>query len=179
MEIELKNETYYSKYYLLYADSLLQFQLREQNALKKKWWYYLPNLGFSFGKPSISFGTSILGQIDFENQKRKIQKEKILKTWEHETSDNLKLIQTTVRKIELEKRELELLNSMYLYERIFINDSEISEKAGLITEIEFLQKQKTFHEYKFKVFQKEKSIFSMIKDLEILSHCHDGFIQID
>jgi hypothetical protein len=176
IDLNLRNEKYYAESYLVYADSLLSFQLREQKALKRKWWYYLPNIGFSFGMPSISFGSNVIANIDFENEKRKILKEKIIKNWEHETVDVLKKINTTVRIIELELRELEIKKALVSYDKIFIQDFRDSEKAKLITEIELLQKEKAFQELRFTIFQKEKSIFSMIQDLENLSHLHNGMI---
>lgn len=178
MEIELKPELYYSEHYLIYADSLLSFNLKEQTALKRKWWYYLPTLGFSFGKPSINFSSSVIANIDFENEKRKIQKEKILKSWEHETADILKEIQTTVRILELDLRELELIRTLQLYDREFLFDFKKSKEAGLLTDIEYLNKEKAYQEVKFKTFQKEKSIFEKIKALEKLAHVHTGLIHV-
>lgn len=40
---------------------------------KKKWWYYLPNIGIQFGLPSINAGTNQLIQIDQQKQQNRVK----------------------------------------------------------------------------------------------------------
>ncbi len=42
---------------------------------KKKWWYYLPNVGITLGMPTISTNTGTLAQIDRDRQTKKAKLE--------------------------------------------------------------------------------------------------------
>jgi len=40
---------------------------------KTKWWYYLPNIGFQFGLPSVNAGTNQLVSIDQTRQQNRVK----------------------------------------------------------------------------------------------------------
>lgn len=41
--------------------------------VKRKWWYFIPQLGFNFGLPTVNGGTSTLVQLDLQKQQNRVK----------------------------------------------------------------------------------------------------------
>lgn len=74
---------------------------------RKKWWYYLPSVGFAFGGPTVSANTGVLAQIDRD---RNVMAAKLLsldKRYQVEFVETLVRIRVDYQKLLIRYEQLE------------------------------------------------------------------------
>ncbi len=74
---------------------------------RKKWWYYLPSVGFAFGGPTVSANTGVLAQIDRD---RNVMASKLLsldKRYQVEFVETLVRIRVDYQKLLVRYEQLE------------------------------------------------------------------------
>lgn len=175
---ELGNQADYINSFVAFKDSAFRQNVRKVESLKKKWWYYLPTVGFTFGKPAISLNSNIVSQIDFENQKRKTETEFLKSTLNHEIADGAKYILNEFELISLDIRESHFLNRLKDYDQFEFADMKKARADNLITDLEIKKFEKSLLLKELDLWRFRKSILQRILKLQEFSHLHNKQIII-
>lgn len=147
----------------VYEQSYRNFMLRRWTAdrkefvqtTRKKWWYYLPNVGYSFGFPSMNINTGILAQIDRDKQVMSARLVSLDAKYQVEFVEQLVKIRTEHRKLQVRHSQL-------------LRDRRLVAKLGSIMDIHneaFNKQTMTPEEHLRNSFQYEKA-FSELKNKE-------------
>lgn len=150
----------------------LRADLAEFQAVKNKWWYYLPSVGFQFGFPSVNLNSSVLKQIDYENQKRKLKIDQIQKQNEYER----KLTFNEVANLTVQYSELLLQFQIKKYgwrlkekQFTFYKVAYVNEE---ITPLDFIKQQEIYVNEILTLLSDFQRLIDKRNELEKVSHYH-------
>lgn len=114
---DLKKLTEYEESLRLYHNRKFAADRKEYlETTKKKWWYYLPNVGITLGMPTISTNTGTIAQIDRDRQLKKAK------------------LEALQAQAEFQFRE-ELLKLRYMYQLLEIEYPTIQEKQTVLGKV--------------------------------------------
>lgn len=137
--------------------------------VKKKWWYWLPNVGFTFGLPHVSLNTNQLAVFDKQNEERKLKQLEIHQDYKIQFNEGLAEIRRKYRLIELKQIELsQEIRKFIIIESIYKIEKSAFNKEGS-TPLEKLKADLVFEESSNYLNMLERQIEIMILDLEIYS----------
>ena len=115
---------------------------------RKKWWYYLPTVGWSLRSPMIHANTGVLAEIDYQRTTTTARLESLDARYDVEYRETLGRIRTEYRKLQVQQqqvgREGTLLAHLY---RIRLIHDEASRSQTMAPE-----------EYQRNVYSHEKAI---------------------
>ncbi|MCK8495859.1 hypothetical protein M0L20_28595 [Spirosoma sp. RP8] len=133
----------------VYETSLVTFHaqkvktacLEYQASTKKKWWYYLPTLGYSFGLPSVNGGTNQLIQLDQTRQQNWAKLEAITSQAQLDYRTELHQLRSLYQALEIEQATIaDSYTTEQMEKRIFSISAEAHDKKE-IKPVEFHQAQ--------------------------------------
>ncbi|MGM9508792.1 hypothetical protein ACS5NO_13740 [Larkinella sp. GY13] len=138
-----------------------------QTVHKKKWWYYLPNVGWAFGLPTVTFGTSTLAQIDRDKVMMKGKLDGIDARAKYEYNEALLQLRTMHRIVVLEMEQFgyELQATKALESGIIkIHDDTFNDEK--MKPLEHLQKSLEHERFVLQLKEKNKALVQMWLELE-------------
>lgn len=143
---------------------------RYKEVTKKKWWYYLPNVGFTFGLPSVGFNTGIIAQIDRDRNIKRTELESI-EAQSKLTYQNELLMLRTIYKIILVDMEaldenLRIWNKSIAISKIYIEG--FNEQK--VTPLEMLKEDRVLEVERLRRNNESRQILTRIFRLEEFAH---------
>ncbi|WP_041341138.1 hypothetical protein [Runella slithyformis] len=161
-----------------YEESLRIFHNRKFGAdrkefietTKKKWWYYLPNVGFTFGMPTIGTNTGTLAQIDRDRQTKKAKLEALQAKAEFEYREELLQLRTKYKTLLLESQTIQELESL-LGKKVAITSIYTEGfNANKITPLEMLREEVAQETAKAQMKENERRLIKLFFELEAFAH---------
>jgi hypothetical protein len=94
--------------------------------VKRKWWYFIPQLGFTFGLPTVNGGTSTLVQLDVQRQQNRVKLATIISQGMLDYRTDLHKLRGMYQMLEIEEA---VVSDSQVNERIYQNLFGIAEEA--------------------------------------------------
>ncbi|MVM42247.1 hypothetical protein GO730_38775 [Spirosoma sp. HMF3257] len=134
---------------------------------KMKWWYYLPNIGFQFGLPSVTAGTSQLITIDQTKQQNRVKLAAIITQGLLDYQTELHQLRSMYAAAQIERDAVDELNTSWNTEnKIFEIAKEAHQKqeinpvdyyqALLKLQKEYSASKARYQQYTFRVIELAK-----------------------
>ncbi|RAJ89864.1 hypothetical protein LX87_05659 [Larkinella arboricola] len=137
---------------------------------KKKWWYYLPNVGWAFGLPTVTLGTSTLAQIDRDKTVMKAKLDGIDAKAHYEYNEALLELRTRYRLLTREREhdrlERQLTDPVENSIMQIHTDAFTDQK---ITPLEHLQKKREHSRFKLQRHERRNELYHHWLELEQLA----------
>lgn len=125
----------------------------------KKWWYYLPGVGYAFGGPTVSVSTDILARIDQDRQTKRAKLDAITAQTIVAYREELHELRSRYRIIELQEEEMNEHFVISKLENNILNIAEDANTAKTITPENYArallayQTQHAGHKAKYRQYQ--------------------------
>jgi hypothetical protein len=106
--VSLDSLSRYEQSYRQYVSQKWQAERQEFIiTTRKKWWYYLPNIGYAFGGPSIHTNTGVLAQIDNDRAVLAARLVSLDSRYQVEFVEMLARIRVEYQKLKVRSQQLE------------------------------------------------------------------------
>jgi hypothetical protein len=169
MKHEIKPITDYENSFMVHIGEKYDLANYRVKEVKKKWWYWLPNIGFTFGLPHISFNSNQLAVFDKQNEERKLKQLELHEQFRIQYNEGLQVIRTKFRLIQIKEIEYrEEIRKFYIIEEIHKIEMSAFDKEGS-TPLEKLKADLVFTESNNYLNMLDREIEKMILDLEVYS----------
>ncbi len=106
---------------------------------KMKWWYYLPSIGFQFGLPSISAGTSQLVNIDQTKQQNRAKLAAIISQGLLDYRTELHQLRNMYEGLKVEREALTYILPAQNLESSIVNVAEEANRKKEIKPVEYAE----------------------------------------
>ena len=118
-----------------YETSLRQYHTQKvrtqciefQASTKKKWWYYIPQLGINFGLPTINGGTSTFVQLDVQKQQNRVKLASIISQGLLDYRTDLHQLRSLYDALKIDR---DALSHFMVTDRIENNILKVAEEAN-------------------------------------------------
>lgn len=170
-EISLQELPKYEESLRIYHNRKFAAERKEfLETTRKKWWYYLPNIGFTFGMPTVNSNTGTLAQIDHDRQTKKAKLEALQAKAEFQYREELLQLRTKYQTLLLESQTIEEQTKLFNKKSGIASIYSEGFNAQKITPLEMLREDVAQETARIQFRDNERRLIKLFFDLEAFAH---------